>query len=49
MQSILELAFIGMVISLIALMAGSYLSPAPLAERWQFFMPKKQEAREIYH
>ena len=47
MQSILEPAFIGVSISLIALVAGSYLSPAPSPEKWQLFMQKKKEVAEI--
>ena len=47
MQSILEPAFIGVIISLIALVVGSYMSPAPPEERWQLFMPKKEAVTEV--
>jgi SSS family solute:Na+ symporter len=47
MQSILEPAFIGVIISLIALVVGSYMSPAPPKEKWQLFMPKKEDVTEV--
>ncbi len=47
MQSILEPAFIGVIISLIALVIGSYISPAPQEKKWQLFMPKKDEKMEV--
>jgi solute:Na+ symporter, SSS family len=47
MQSILEPAFIGVIISLIALVVGSYMSPAPPEEKWQLFMPKKEDVTAI--
>lgn len=47
MQSILEPAFIGVMISLIALVVGSYMSPVPPEEKWQLFMPKKEEVTEV--
>jgi SSS family solute:Na+ symporter len=47
MQSILEPAFIGVVISLIALVVGSYMSPAPPKEKWQIFIPKKEDVMEV--
>jgi SSS family solute:Na+ symporter len=47
MQSILEPAFIGVIISLIALVVGSYMSPAPPEEKWQLFMPKKEDVTEV--
>jgi SSS family solute:Na+ symporter len=47
MQSILEPAFIGVIISLVALVVGSYLSPAPAEKKWQRFMPKKEEIMEV--
>ena len=46
MQSILEPAFIGVMISLIALVAGSYMSHAPAEEKWQLFMKVKGEAED---
>ncbi|HXZ95043.1 MAG TPA: hypothetical protein VEG28_03925 [Dehalococcoidia bacterium] len=39
MQSLLEPAFIGVMVSLIALVVGSYMSPPPPEEKWQLFMP----------
>ena len=39
-QSILEPAFIGVIISLVALVVGSYMSPAPPEEKWQLFIKK---------
>jgi len=47
MQSIMEPAFIGVIISLIALVAGSYLSPAPTKEKWQLFIQKKKDFTEV--
>ena len=47
MQSILEPAFIGVIISLIALVVGSCMSPAPPEEKWQLFMPKKEDVTEV--
>jgi len=43
MQSILEPAFIGVIISLIALVVGSCMSPVPAEEKWQLFMPKNKD------
>ena len=40
-QSLLEPAFIGVLVSLAALVIGSYLSPAPSPEKWRLFMPQK--------
>jgi hypothetical protein len=41
MQSMLEPAFIGVMFSAVALVAGSYLSPASSEDKWQLFLPKK--------
>jgi hypothetical protein len=46
MQSLLEPAFVGVMISLIALVIGSYSSPAPSEEKWQLFVPKGEEVTE---
>jgi Na+/proline symporter len=47
MKSILEPAFIGVIVSLVALVAGSYLSKAPQNDKWQLFMPKKDETKKV--
>ena len=39
-QSMLEPAFIGVAVSLVALVVVSYLTPPPAARTWQLFMPK---------
>jgi solute:Na+ symporter, SSS family len=43
MQSILEPAFIGVIISLVAMVLGSYMSSAPPETTWQLFISKKAE------
>jgi SSS family solute:Na+ symporter len=47
MQSILEPAFIGVIVSLIALVVGSYPSPAPPEGKWQLFVQKKEDVTEV--
>jgi solute:Na+ symporter, SSS family len=47
MQSILEPAFIGVIVSLVALVIGSYASPAPKNEKWQLFSPKREEVTQV--
>jgi SSS family solute:Na+ symporter len=47
MQSILEPAFIGVTISLIALVIGSYSSRAQQDDKWQLFRPKMEEISRI--
>jgi solute:Na+ symporter, SSS family len=42
MQSLLEPAFIGVIVSLVSMVAGSYLSRSPGAEKWRHFIPEKQ-------
>ena len=41
LQSILEPAFIGVVASGLALVIGTYLSPAPSPDKWKLFIPQK--------
>jgi len=43
-QSLLEPAFIGVVVSLAGLVAGSYASKAPAAEKLQLFIPRQAGA-----
>ena len=40
LQSIFEPASIGVAVSLVGLVAGSYLSKPPAQEKWQLFIPK---------
>jgi solute:Na+ symporter, SSS family len=47
MQSLLEPAFIGVMVSLIALVVGSYVSPPPPEEKWRLFMPKKEDETKV--
>jgi solute:Na+ symporter, SSS family len=47
MQTILEPAFIGVIISLVAMVFGSYMSSAPPETTWQLFISKKAEITKI--
>ena len=40
LQAIFEPAFIGVAVSLVGLVVGSYVSKPPAPEKWQLFIPK---------